>query len=97
MLDINLFRTDRDGKKKDGNPDAVRESQRNRFASVDIVDEIINLDELWRKSKLSSLALPDLRRIHLSDFQHSRSSLQGSTIWIKSGRSSTPPAEIRAS
>ncbi|CAL5088994.1 unnamed protein product [Urochloa decumbens] len=49
MLDINLFRTwRRGGKKEDGNPDAVRESQRNRFASVDIVDEVINLDELWR-------------------------------------------------
>ncbi|KAM0892948.1 hypothetical protein ACQ4PT_025426 [Festuca glaucescens] len=48
MLDINLFRTGRRGKKEDGNPDAVRESQRRRFASVDIVDEIINLDELWR-------------------------------------------------
>ncbi|XP_047065260.1 serine--tRNA ligase-like [Lolium rigidum] len=49
MLDINLFRIGRGGKKEDGTPDAVRESQRSRFASVDIVDEIINLDELWRK------------------------------------------------
>jgi seryl-tRNA synthetase len=79
MLDINLFRTGRkkeDGnlfkKKEGGNPDAVRESQRSRFASVDIVDEVINLDEMWRKSKFSSLALLDLRRIHLSDSQHSR-------------------------
>uniref|UniRef100_A0ACD6A076 Uncharacterized protein n=1 Tax=Avena sativa TaxID=4498 RepID=A0ACD6A076_AVESA len=49
MLDINLFRTGRrGGKKEDGDPDAVRESQRSRFASVDIVDEVIDLDELWR-------------------------------------------------
>ncbi|KAJ3688061.1 hypothetical protein LUZ61_017225 [Rhynchospora tenuis] len=48
MLDINLFRKD---------PEMVRESQRRRFASVEIVDEIINLDEEWRKGqfKLESL------------------------------------------
>ena len=61
MLDINLFRTGRP-KKADGNPDAVRASQRSRFASVDIVDEVIRLDEEWRRSKFSSLALPDLLR-----------------------------------
>jgi len=56
MLDINLFRTGRTGKKKeDGDPDAVRESQRKRFASVEIVDEVIELDDLWRRSKISSL------------------------------------------
>jgi hypothetical protein len=78
MLDINLFRTGRtgNGKKKDGDPDAVRESQRKRFASVEIVDEVIDLDDLWRRGKISSLlrgieALPaDLRRI--SDSQDSR-------------------------
>ncbi|XP_066385128.1 serine--tRNA ligase, cytoplasmic-like [Miscanthus floridulus] len=43
MLDINLFRTGRTGKKKeDGDPDAVRESQRKRFASVEIVDELLH-------------------------------------------------------
>uniref|UniRef100_A0A0E0D5W2 Serine-tRNA synthetase type1 N-terminal domain-containing protein n=1 Tax=Oryza meridionalis TaxID=40149 RepID=A0A0E0D5W2_9ORYZ len=63
MLDINLFRTGRCGKKEGGNPDAVRESQRSRFASVDIVDEVIYLVELWRSCKFSSsLALQDLRR-----------------------------------
>lgn len=72
MLDINLFRTGRVGKKEDGNPDAVRESQRSRFASVDIVDEVIYLDELWRSSKFSSLALPDLRRTSIYLTEHSR-------------------------
>lgn len=60
MLDINLFRTGRTGgKKEDGDPDVVRESQRSRFASVEVVDEVIDLDDLWRRSKISSL----LRRI----------------------------------
>ena len=39
MLDINLFRTD-----KGGNPDIIRQSQIARAASVELVDEIINLD-----------------------------------------------------
>lgn len=42
-LDINLFRAE-----NGGNPDAIRESQRRRFASVELVDEIIAMDEKWR-------------------------------------------------
>jgi hypothetical protein len=44
MLDINLFRVE-----KGGNPDLIRESQRRRFANVEIVDEIIRLDKEWRQ------------------------------------------------
>jgi len=44
MLDINLFRTD-----KGGNPDIIRESQRSRFAPVELVDEVIALDKAWRE------------------------------------------------
>jgi seryl-tRNA synthetase len=38
-LDITLFRT---------NPEAVKESQRRRFASVELVDQIIEKDTVWR-------------------------------------------------
>lgn len=41
-LDITLFR------KEGGNPEAIRESQRRRFASVELVDEIIAKDDKWR-------------------------------------------------
>uniref|UniRef100_A0A2N9EUZ9 serine--tRNA ligase n=1 Tax=Fagus sylvatica TaxID=28930 RepID=A0A2N9EUZ9_FAGSY len=44
MLDINLFRVE-----KGGNPEIIRESQRRRFANVDIVDEIIAIDKQWRQ------------------------------------------------
>ncbi|KAJ1689203.1 hypothetical protein LUZ63_013358 [Rhynchospora breviuscula] len=44
MLDINLFRAE-----KGFDPEIVRESQRRRYASVEIVDEIINLDKEWRQ------------------------------------------------
>jgi Seryl-tRNA synthetase N-terminal domain len=47
MLDINLFRAE-----KGFDPEIVRESQRRRFASVEIVDEIINLDKEWRQRTL---------------------------------------------
>jgi seryl-tRNA synthetase len=43
-LDINDFRV-----YKGGNPDKIKESQRRRFAPVEAVDEIIALDEDWRK------------------------------------------------
>jgi len=46
VLDIALFRAD-----KGGNPELVRESQRRRYASVDIVQEVIDLDEKARKAK----------------------------------------------
>jgi len=44
MLDINLFRT-----QSGGDPGLVRESQRRRYASVDVVDEIIEVDKHWRE------------------------------------------------
>ncbi|CAI9279382.1 unnamed protein product [Lactuca saligna] len=44
MLDINLFREE-----KGNNPEIISESQRQRFADVEIVDEIIHLDKKLRK------------------------------------------------
>ncbi|XP_068659186.1 serine--tRNA ligase-like [Aristolochia californica] len=44
MLDINLFRED-----KGNDPERIRESQRRRFANVDLVDDIIRLDKEWRQ------------------------------------------------
>jgi seryl-tRNA synthetase len=52
-LDITLFRAF-----QGGNPEAIRESQRKRFAPVEIVDEIIAKDEQWR---LMTGAVDDLR------------------------------------
>ena len=46
MLDINLFREE-----KGGNPELVRESQRKRCASVELVDKVIALDKEWVKCK----------------------------------------------
>jgi len=43
-LDINSFRIH-----SGGDPEIIRESQRRRFASVELVDEIIQLDDQWRK------------------------------------------------
>jgi len=42
-IDINWLRVDRGG-----DPEKVRESQRRRYASVELVDEIIALDNKWR-------------------------------------------------
>jgi len=42
-LDITLFRAD-----AGGNPELIKESQRRRFQSVEIVDEIIKNDSQWR-------------------------------------------------
>ncbi|PON76384.1 Serine-tRNA ligase, type [Parasponia andersonii] len=54
MLDINLFREE-----KGNNPEIIRESQRRRFANVDLVDEVIKLDKEWR---LRQYDLEDLRK-----------------------------------
>ncbi|CAI8611487.1 unnamed protein product [Vicia faba] len=56
MLDIRLFREEKDDI---GNPELIRESQRHRFASVEVVDEVINLDKLWRKRQFD---LENLRK-----------------------------------
>lgn len=42
-LDINAFRVH-----AGGDPDLIRESQRRRFASVELVDQIIEKDNRWR-------------------------------------------------
>ncbi|XP_072972514.1 serine--tRNA ligase [Typha angustifolia] len=44
MLDINIFRAE-----KGFDPELIRESQRRRFASVEVVDDIIRLDKEWRQ------------------------------------------------
>ncbi|KAJ7973373.1 serine--tRNA ligase-like [Quillaja saponaria] len=54
MLDINLFREE-----KGHNPEIIRESQRRRFASVEQVDEVINLDKEWRQRQFE---LENLRK-----------------------------------
>lgn len=51
MLDINLFRVE-----KGGNPELIRESQRRRFANVELVDEVIAIDKQWRQ-RIKSLSL----------------------------------------
>ncbi|CAD2088123.1 serine--tRNA ligase, putative [Plasmodium vinckei lentum] len=45
VLDINLFRTE-----KGGNPEKIKESEKNRFNDVSNVDKVIEYDEKWRKS-----------------------------------------------
>lgn len=52
MLDINLFRVE-----KGGNPDIIRESQRKRNASVEVVDQVIALDKEWIKRKTFHISL----------------------------------------
>jgi seryl-tRNA synthetase len=42
---------------KGGNPDAVRKSQKERFADETVVDQVIELDELWRKSNYKAESL----------------------------------------
>ena len=49
MLDVLDFITERGG-----NPEAIRESQRKRFANVEIVDEVIADWEDHRKSELTT-------------------------------------------
>lgn len=52
MLDVNDFITERGG-----NPEKIRESQRRRYANVEVVDEVIAEWEDHRKSKLSHAAV----------------------------------------
>ena len=44
VLDIDEFRPE-----KGGDPQKIRENQKRRFAKVEMVDEIVQADELWRK------------------------------------------------
>jgi seryl-tRNA synthetase len=53
-LDINLFREFQGGR-----PELIKESQRKRFASVELVDEIISKDEKWR---LLTGSIDDMRK-----------------------------------
>ena len=66
MLDVLDFIQERGG-----NPQAIRDSQRRRYANVDAVDEVIALFEDHRKSSVPRLVHlwkleSDLRRIQRS-------------------------------
>lgn len=54
MLDVNLFRVE-----KGNDPERIRESQRRRSASVEVVDEVIALDKAWRQRQFE---LDNLRK-----------------------------------
>ena len=44
VLDIDLFRTE-----KGGDPEKMRENQRKRFKSVELVEFIVEKDNQWRQ------------------------------------------------
>nr|CDJ83691.1 Seryl-tRNA synthetase and Aminoacyl-tRNA synthetase domain containing protein [Haemonchus contortus] len=46
VLDMDLFREE-----KGGNPEAIRNSQRQRYCDPSIVDKVIELDQAWRKER----------------------------------------------
>jgi len=52
MLDILSFIEE-----KGGNPELIRESQRRRHASVEVVDQVITLYDGWRRGMLFTLPL----------------------------------------
>ncbi len=53
MLDINLFRED-----KGYDPQEIRESQKRRGASVELVDQVIAADKKWRQCECWSFSSP---------------------------------------
>lgn len=50
VLDIDLFREE-----KGGNPEKIRQNQRDRFKDVELVDQVVNNDLKWRQCKLCSV------------------------------------------
>lgn len=48
VLDLDQFRVD-----KGGNPDKIRENQSKRYSDATLVDQVVEADSQWRKSKLS--------------------------------------------
>jgi seryl-tRNA synthetase len=48
VLDIDQFRPE-----KGGNPDKIRENQKNRFCDVGAVDKVIELDNKWRECRFA--------------------------------------------
>ncbi|CAJ0603339.1 unnamed protein product [Cylicocyclus nassatus] len=46
VLDMDMFREE-----KGGNPEVIRESQRNRYKDPGLVDKVIELDQAWRKAR----------------------------------------------
>lgn len=40
---------------KGGDPDKIRESQKKRYAKVELIDEVIELDQDWRKCRFVSV------------------------------------------
>lgn len=47
VLDIDLFRVERDG-----DPEVIRKSQRDRYKNVELVNQVIELDKKWKSGKI---------------------------------------------
>lgn len=58
VLDLDLFRAD-----KDGSPDKIRENQRKRYKDVALVDTVIDRDLLWRRLRHEADNLNKLKNV----------------------------------
>ena len=72
MLDVNDFI-----KERGGDPGKIKESQRRRYAPVEVVDEVIALFEDARKSSFLCLLLR--KRVTLINFN---STVRGHPNWV---------------
>ena len=57
-LELDLLRVDKGGK-----PELIRENQQKRFKSVERVDKIIELDNLWRQLRFTGDNWNKVKRI----------------------------------
>nr|KAF6291606.1 hypothetical protein mMyoMyo1_017053 [Myotis myotis] len=58
VLDLDLFRTD-----KGGDPDRIRETQKNRFKDPGLVDRLVKADGEWRRCRFQTDNLNKLKNL----------------------------------
>lgn len=59
VLNIDFFREE-----KGGDPELIRNSQRGRYADVELVGKVVSADVEWRKGKMIIFVLFSISRIH---------------------------------
>jgi len=93
MLDILLFR---DGA-EEAQPDMIKESQKRRFAKVELVDEVIQLDKDWRKAEKDvDDQRRDLNKLNKEIGQRKKNKLDCSDIFKQIPEEKKKLAELEA-
>uniref|UniRef100_A0A146L1I7 serine--tRNA ligase n=2 Tax=Lygus hesperus TaxID=30085 RepID=A0A146L1I7_LYGHE len=89
VLDIDLFRSE-----KGGDPEKIRQNQRERFKDVTLVDKIVENDSLWRQCRHKADSLNRLKNLCSKAIGEKMKKGEGKSKEVSEAKSSVTPAQL---